>query len=72
MFPRVDVIGGLVVYLAGLGAWVLADWILGSLIPGIGLWDFFFLRGWNFQCWGACLFLCGPVVGFRLLTAAGC
>jgi hypothetical protein len=29
MFPRVDVIGGLVVYLAGLGSWVLADWILG-------------------------------------------
>ena len=27
--PRVDVIGGLVVYLAGLGSWVLADWIPG-------------------------------------------
>ena len=34
--PRVDVIGGLIVYLAGLGAWVLADCILGfqdSRIP---------------------------------------
>ena len=29
MYPRVGVIGGLVVYLASLGAWVLANWILG-------------------------------------------